>query len=236
MPLPTISLSTSLKPPAALSRGSSNTWNSSPRTQKAGQCRRNSAARVTARSSSRPAARFTATTASGSLSFTSFVERGSCAPALFANATAELDPINLNFSPIVAREATARPSALGGCHRDDPAQLRKEYCACFFWPGLGAKSWASPSMAANQVRPLLILETFGLRDEDRAELLHILLSARESRIDKGRGCPRSVAYPFDSDLQPWSSKSRGEEKRQTSSTKAGKSCSNARALGDEDGN
>jgi toxin ParE1/3/4 len=27
-----------------------------------------------------------------------FVERGSCAPALFANATAEVDPINLSFT------------------------------------------------------------------------------------------------------------------------------------------
>ena len=117
-----------------------------------------------------------------------------------------------------------------------PPSFERNTVRVFFWPGLGAKSWASPGMAANQVRPLLILETFGLRDEDRAELLHLILSARESRIDKGRGCPRSVAYPFDSDLQPWSSKSRGEAKWQTSSTKAGKSCSNARALSDEDGN
>jgi hypothetical protein len=217
MPLPTISLSTSLKPPAALSRGSSNTWNSSPRTQKAGQCRRNSAARVTARSSSRPAARFTATTASGSLSFTSFVERGSCAPVLFANATAELDPINLNF-PIVVKEATARSSALGGCYRDDPPSFERNTVRAFL-AGSGREKLGFPWHGRQPV-PTAVYVGNIRASRSRSSRPSTCPPQREgSQIDEGSGGLRSAACPFDSDLQPWSSKSVAW---QTSSTKEGK--------------
>jgi hypothetical protein len=48
-------------------------------------------------------------------------------------------------------------------------------------------------------------------------------------VDEG-GCVPALQLPnpFDSDLQPWSSKSCREEKWQTSFPKTGKSCSNAK--------
>ena len=59
-----------------------------------------------------------------------------------------------------------------------------------------------------------------------------MISARESRIDEGRGARVQLPARSTATMQ---TSSCCEEKRQTSSTKAGKSCSNARALSDEDG-
>src|ERR1700737_1295662 len=89
-----------------------------------------------------------------------------------------------------------------------------------FLAGPGGERWGFPWHGPQPVRPLLMLETFGLPDRDRADLPHVLLSARESRIDEGSGCPRSAPCPFASDLNRGPSKSCREEKWQTSSTKA----------------
>src|SRR6202011_2383286 len=108
------------------------------------------------------------------------------------------------------KEATARSSALGGCYRDDPPSFERNTVRAFL-AASGREKLGFPWHGRQPVRPLLMLETFGLPDRDRVDLPHVLLSARESRIDEGSGCPRSAACPFDSDLQPWSSKSCREE-------------------------
>ena len=62
----------------------------------------------------------------------------------------------------------------------------------------GREKLGFPWHGRQPVRPQLMLETFGL--PDRADLPHVLLSARESWIDEGMGARCSAARPFDSDL------------------------------------
>ena len=62
----------------------------------------------------------------------------------------------------------------------------------------GREKLGFPWHGRQPVRPQLMLETFGL--PDRADLPHVLLSARESWIDEGMGARCSAACPFDSDL------------------------------------